>query len=144
MLIRIRKISDACDAYLSSPAEPDKYTLAPRAEEIEVIYNEPGTSSKRKAARLTDLLQLISTKGFKVKSVRLHHHDPARTLLDAAAHLHRFTGTASRIVTELRDTKTDISASKEWQQLRALIMQVLDSYPEAKQALRKELQKHTG
>ena len=111
---------------------------------IEVIYNAPGTASKRKTARFADLLKLINNKGFKVKSVQLHHHDPARTLLDAAAHLHRFTGTASRIVTELRDTKPDISASKEWQQLRALIMQVLDNYPEAKQALQNKLQKYSA
>ena len=151
VLKRIRKMSDACDEYLQDPENPEKYYLGPRADEVDVVYEtweaftslKGETSAKRTRTikPLSEWLDELAGLGGNSIEVRQRYADPRRLLLDAAAGLHSYIDVVSRISDQMREAVADAAASREWAQVRAIIMRVLDDYPDAKEALMKELAK---
>lgn len=149
VLKRIRKMSDACDEYLQDPEDPEKYYLGPRADEVDVVYEtweavtslKGETSAKRNRTikPLSGWLDELAGLGGNSIEVRQRYADPRRLLLDAAAGLHDYIDIVSRISDQMREAVADAAASREWAEVRAIIMRVLDDYPEAKKALQKEL-----
>lgn len=83
---RVNKLFDACDAQLSDPDDPDSYTLAPTAEQIEVIYNDfDGKKPVRRKGLLSELMARFEKKsGLQVDSVRVKRVDASKRLLEAS------------------------------------------------------------
>jgi len=71
---RAKKMEQAIDAWLTDPEDPDSFTLAPRANEIPVVYIENGDDGKpkRKKALLSTLPARIEEQsGITVSHVLL-------------------------------------------------------------------------
>ena len=87
--IRIEKQLAALDLWLSDPEFPDTYSVAPRADEITVIYldhkdlvmGEP----VRKTALLDDILEEMSKSGRETVKVRSATIDNRKLLLESLA-----------------------------------------------------------
>jgi hypothetical protein len=65
-LSRLERLLEACDEWLADPDRPGKYTLLPRAEELEVVYRtmDPVTDKPMtRKARLSSLLALVQDGG---------------------------------------------------------------------------------
>lgn len=98
---------DACDADLRDPDEPHRYNLNPRAQEIEVVYDEmqPGTETDarpkwaRKKRTLQELLDLAFAGGNRklVRDVPVTHNDRAALLLKATSELSAQTEFLARL-----------------------------------------------
>jgi hypothetical protein len=88
--VRIQKLYDACDEYLKDPENPEKYTLFPRAWELEVIYQETvheGDKVKKvmRKALLSELLKRVSDPlSVDPMEVRYRHADPRKLVIDAS------------------------------------------------------------
>jgi hypothetical protein len=87
---RVQKLYDACDEYLKDPEDPGKYTLFPRAWELEVVYQETIPAGDRvktvvKKEPLQALLDRVSA-GLDIKPVAVsyRHADPRKLLIEAA------------------------------------------------------------
>jgi hypothetical protein len=87
---RVQKLYDACDEYLQDPENPEKYTLFPRAWELDVVYREAvlsGDKTKivvRKAA-LSALLEKVSESlGIEPVEVNYRHADPRKLVIEAS------------------------------------------------------------
>jgi hypothetical protein len=81
---RLSKLSDACDAWLTDPDDPNVYTLEPRSTELNVIYEEwDGERWQKKRATLSELLAGIESPTLKVKVVESKIGDPRKLLLEA-------------------------------------------------------------
>ena len=67
MMDRLSKLIDAADAYLSDPADPSRYTLSPRAQEIGIVYAFTSTGPNgrprvtRRSCRLQTLIDALET-----------------------------------------------------------------------------------
>ena len=63
---RAIKLSDAVDAWLTDPDDPTRYSIDPRAEDINVIYTwreagrNGGITTKRRKEKLSALLKKIN------------------------------------------------------------------------------------
>ena len=80
---RIKKLSNACDKWLTDPDNPEEYTLEPRAEEIKVIYGEQvGDDWIKRKAPLSELIgKLEEDKGVRVATLEHKHADPRELVL---------------------------------------------------------------
>ena len=73
---KIRKQIDLADEWLTDPNDPTKYTLNPRADNVQVVYydltdkNEQG-KPKRKHADLQELLYRLDKEGYDIDRVKL-------------------------------------------------------------------------
>lgn len=144
--LQVRKIFDACDAWLSDPDHPDRYDLGPRAEEIVVHYTRPGATAGsgpvRAKATLSALLAGLAEdagSAFHVDGVELRTADPRELVLKAARRLEAELQLIARLLGELaepqQNTVNVLVASPEWIATRAAILQALEPYPDARAAV---------
>lgn len=84
---RINLLFDACDRWLRDPLQPDLYTLDPRADELDIIYTEPGPRGGliRKKESLAVLLAQLA--GTNITHWETKHADPRELVLKTAAQL---------------------------------------------------------
>jgi hypothetical protein len=133
---RVNLLSDACDAYLRDPEDPSRYFVGPRAEDVSVVYTEPNAEGKevRKKAPLSELLAKVEGQGGRVvQMVETKHADPRELLLKAYDRLQGRLELCAKLMGELQQEGTvNIIVSPEWLQIRAVIIQALAPYPEAR------------
>lgn len=92
---RMRKLYDACDEYLSDPRNPERYTLIPHAEELDVLYatDEPGAKEGRSKAVLhRESLKTMLDRAMKACAgqaiqVKYKHTDPRKLILSTASEI---------------------------------------------------------
>lgn len=79
------KLIEACDAWLSDPDDESKYTLADRAEEITVVYEDLNDSGKfvRKKENLGLLIRSLLPEGAKLQYVQTRRTDTRELILKA-------------------------------------------------------------
>ncbi len=147
---RLRALLDAIDDYLRDPLDPSRYTVDPRAVEIQVVYDELVDAGNGRVMRevrsatLQDILDRISavTDGTLVPmALNWKVSDPRRLMVEvgeqAARHLDMLRALMEsdpRFQKEVR-----IEESKEWQNLKLKIGAILRDYPEAAAAVARAL-----
>lgn len=106
-----QKMLDACDEFLTDPNRPTKYTLAPHAREIDVVYtteeptNRPGktkTVSHRRS--LQELLDKVES-GIEMDPVRVTWKvaDPRNLILESVKTIDKLLETMARISGQMTD-----------------------------------------
>ena len=85
---RLEKLLAACDKWLIDPDDESRYTVAPRASDLKVIYEKEinGVLITR-TARLSDLLDQINGQGRNVLQVS-YSNDKYKLFLDTIGKLH--------------------------------------------------------
>jgi hypothetical protein len=87
---RLKKLSDACDEELTDPLNPEKYILAPNADQVSILYYDGDVNSSgspiKKRDSLANLLLMVEGKGSNIliDSVKLKRVDASKRLLEAA------------------------------------------------------------
>ena len=142
---RIHLLFDACDRWLRDADDPTRYDIGPRAEDIKVIYLENGANGKpvKRKARLSHLLEQVDQakkdNGYSLLMVESKHADPRDLVLKTADRLQQQIELLARLMGELQDqpgaTVNVLVASSDWLRLRALILDCLEPYPEARLAI---------
>lgn len=89
---RLNKLIDACDEWLTDPDDPEKYTLEPRDNELQVIYLDPTDrdqdgNPKRKRDSLRGLLERIEGEQFEALKIESKHADPRELVVKTAAQI---------------------------------------------------------
>jgi hypothetical protein len=133
---RINLLFDACDRWLRDPDNPDEYTLEPRANEVKVIYTEPGPLGKpvQKKARLSLLLDRLQGKTVLYSEIK--HADPRELVLKTAAQLESQQELLAKLIGQLQqEGTTNITISAEWLEVRTVLVKALQPYPEARTAV---------
>lgn len=84
---RINLLLDACHEYLQDPNDLSRYTLAPRANEVQVVYTVPGPRGGpiQRKERLSVLLEKLEGKTVLYSEIR--HADPRELILKTASQL---------------------------------------------------------
>ena len=88
-LKRINLLFDSCHEWLTDPEDPEKYSINPRSDDIDIIYLEPGTDEMpiRKKAKMSYLLHSIHEKGYQIISWEYKSADPRELILKTAGRL---------------------------------------------------------
>lgn len=135
---RVRKLFDACDAYLTDPADPTRYTLAPRAEEIlvqKVTYNDRGgptyeSMTLQEALHEANHGQYAAPQS-EILQPRNLANDPRTLVLSAAKGLQGQMKLLIDYAAELRaQGNSDITRHPEYHQLEMELMQAFENYPD--------------
>lgn len=133
------KMLAACDAWLTDPEDPARYSLEPRTEEVTVIYTETGDDGKpqRKRAQLTQLLPKVEKKkGRTVESWEVKRADPRDLILKTIAQLRPQAELLARLEGKIKDNPNiNILINPEWVEMRAKIITALLPFPDARVAV---------
>jgi hypothetical protein len=152
---RVNLLFDACDRWLRDPTDPSRYDIGPRAEEMMVTYtevpaNEESKPRQRKAS-LAELLQRIDQApveekpGRTVTTVETKHADPRELVLKTAARLQPQIELLAKLIGELDERpQVNILVSPEWIAVRAVVLEPLAPYPEARAVVARRLRQLDG
>lgn len=145
---RVSLLSDACDRWLRDPDDPTRYDIGPRSEDVKVTYEEEvGTEDRprmiRRKAPLSELLQRIEGR-YTVTAVETKYADPRELLLKSYDRLQGRLELVAKLLGELESQPTvNININPQWIETRAMIVQALAPYPDARQAVAQVLAKGT-
>ena len=142
---RVNKLFDACDEFLTDPTRPGRYTLNPRAHEVEVVYLEPvgersdGTEIlATRQAPLDELLRRVQAAGLEPQALRWSVTDPRKLVLEAVGRLERLQQWLTILVKQAGDgarppeiDEEQIAKSPAWLALQHRISEALRKHPEA-------------
>jgi hypothetical protein len=144
---RVNLLFDACDRWLRDPADPDRYDIGPRADDVLVIYEEPNPDKPdgrpiRSKAPLSALLPRAEQQnGVTVLRVESRHADPRELVLKAAAQLQGQTELLAKLLGELNDApQVNVLVAPEWVAVRTTLLSALGPFPEARVAVANALQ----
>lgn len=103
---KCRKLFAACDEWLQDPDDPSKYTLDPRAEELDVVYLEEDDNGRK--VRKTDTLDRLLNRVERyldadVVKVTTKHADPRKLILDTAETMARLLELTARITGDIKE-----------------------------------------
>jgi hypothetical protein len=136
---RIEKLYNACDKWLEDPDHPGTYTLDPRANEIQVIYQtiDPDTSQPiRKRAQLDDLLWRIDQDGYQPWHNKFKVKDPRELILHTAKELRGFAELVAHILGEYKEGE-QVTIQMVVLQFTDALEKVLKPHPKALAAVRR-------
>lgn len=124
------KIQEACDEWLSDPKHPDKYTMDPRAEEVDVVYQvRVGDKLVRKKERLADILQRLEGEGMCDVQFHSRVSDPRKLMLDSSNAMSKLMTVASEVADQMRESVQRAEREDEMDAVIKVILQVADEYP---------------
>ena len=143
LFVRVHKLLDACDAWLTDPEDESRYDLGPRAEELQVIhiaFEEVGGRKLpvRKKESLSTLLEKITkVQKISIERVESRHADPRSLVLSTAAQLTKQVELLAKLTGELDERpQVNILVLPEWLSLQDRIITALAAYPPALEAVR--------
>jgi transposase len=105
IMVRMQKLYDACDEYLTDPENPERYDLGPKAWEIDIVYqasNKKTGKLYKKSASLQELLNRLETKT-EALEIRFKHSDPRKLIIDTASVLSKQLELIGRIQGQLQE-----------------------------------------
>jgi hypothetical protein len=134
---RVNLLFDACDRWLRDPTDPTRYDIGPRAYELRVTYEDE--SGNRHKATLAELLSRAGDAGETgrgVTMVETKHTDPRELVLKTAARLQPQIELLARLIGELDERpQVNVLVSPEWVAARAVVLEALSPYQEARTAV---------
>jgi hypothetical protein len=137
---RVSLLSDACDRWLRDPDDPTQYNVGPRSEDVTVTYEEMDSERVlRKKAPLSELLARLEGR-YTVTAVETKHADPRELLLKSYDRLQRRLELVAKLIGELDERpQLNVTISPQWVEIRTVLIQALEPYPEARQHVARAL-----
>lgn len=136
---RLQLLFEACDRCLRDPDDPARYDIGPRADDVQVTYWGVGRDGNpvRKKARLSQLLARLETAGITVDRGETKYADPRELILKTADRLQSYLELMAKLLGELQSGSriVNIFISPEWQLVREVLLQALQSHPAARGAV---------
>jgi hypothetical protein len=131
----LHKLRGACDVWLTDPADSSRYTLEPRAEEVEVVYWEwdPDGVKRRKKVPASALIERFEDKGLEVEHWETKHADIRELTVKVVAQLGQQIELLAELIGELdKRPQVNVLLAPEWLVVRTAMLLALQPYPEAR------------
>jgi hypothetical protein len=138
---RLQKLFDACDDWLRDPANPELYTLCPRMNEIEVVYegvNGNGNIVNKKALLSTLLARCVPNGDENVVEVKFKQTDPRKLIIDTAVAMRGNIEIIAKLQQIIKDTASltlNLNFNTHWTALKTIIINATKDSPEVRQAI---------
>lgn len=131
VMVRMQKMYNACDEYLTDPENPEMYNLGPRAWELDITYRVPdGERYITKKASLDDLLLQIRNDGKEAVEIRYKHADPRKLIIETASVLNRQLELMAKIEGVIKDTVVNVTINQKYLAFKAIILEATKGYPQ--------------
>lgn len=143
-MVRVQKMYDACDEWLTDPDHTDKYTLNPRADEIRVVYTKPeGERFVRRTESLAELITKIEgTGGNSVIELQSRVTDPRKLILETALTLNKQLELLAKIQGLVKDNiSVTMSTENVYTNIIQVISRMTTDQPRLKEDILAELEK---
>lgn len=135
---KIEKLIEACHEWLKKPGRSGKYTLDPRADEINVIYRttelDEATGKEKEVRKECSLQELIDGRE-NIVSLKYKHADPRALIVSALDQARRQNELIAKVTGELKE----IAQTTDVYQVVAMVVKVLTADNEIPVDLRKKL-----
>jgi hypothetical protein len=150
-MVRVQKMYDACDEWLTDPDTPSKYTLSERSDEILVIYTEiePMGDGEPRAVRKKDSLESL-LKRIEDGSTRTvmgcdsRRSDPRKLILETALVLNKQLELLAKIQGLVKDNlNVTINAESIYTNIVQVISNATKEFPDIRERIIGELEKST-
>ena len=143
MFMRSQKLSDACDAYLEDPNNPDEYYLGPQSWDIDVVIVEK--KDKQYIRRRVNLQLLLyslekDNPDLRIDEVRWKQADPRNLISVAGREARAFTELFAKLQGQLEGEGTTVNINFGVE-LGDIIAKALKPFPEARKLLDEALLK---
>lgn len=133
----LEKLFDACDRFLEDPADPTRYSLAPRTTEIAIHVGANGRGQKTTLGELLNRAE-VAAGGLPVTLVEngTKTADPRRLIRETAETARGVLETLAKVAGLLKPETQVLSlsvflGSSDWQAVQATLVEPLREYPEA-------------
>lgn len=132
VMVRMRKLYDACDEWLQDPENPEKYILDPRGDEMMIQYLKYDDNDKpiRGKASLQELLDTVEAGGFLPTGTRYMGIDPRKLIIDTADSLTKQLTLLAKIEGAVKDTVINVTINEKYLALKAIIIQATNGHPD--------------
>ena len=136
VMLNIKKLYDACNEWLTDPENKERYTVEPRASEINIIYTKyikdrPVTAR----GNLQDVIKQFFKKGEQVQLVYTKMADIRKIIVDTAAVLTKQLELMAKIKGAIPDVKIDITISEDWLVIKQSIIDATKAHPEVREKI---------
>ena len=121
-----------------TPENPERYDLAPRAGEIEVVYNITDTVTgqiQRRKDTLQCLLDRLAGAEENPVKVSMKQADPRLLLLDTASIMTKQLELIAKIEHAIPDTRINLTVNGHWQILEQIIYDATEDAPEVRKRI---------
>lgn len=128
----------ACDAYLSDPEDPTKYSLDPRAWECDVVYLDvdPDTGrSTRKRESMQRIIDQMNERNINPVEIKMNQEDPRKLILSTATVLTKQLELIAKIEGIIKDTTVNVTVNQQWQQIEQVIYEATENAPEVRKKI---------
>ena len=133
----LEKLFDACDRFLEDPADPTRYSLAPRTTEIAIHVGANGRGQKTTLGELLNRAE-VAAGGLPVTLVEngTKTADPRRLIRETAETCRGVAETLAKVAGLLKPetqviTVNQFLGSPEWLAVQATLVEPLREYPAA-------------
>lgn len=111
---RVNKLYDACDRWLTDPDDPERYTLEPRADDVQVLHWEPAPDGRMvlRKAPISALLARLRAGGVQVEGWEVKHADPRELVLKTAKRLQGQIEVLSKLI-QMEDIEERLAALEQ-------------------------------
>jgi hypothetical protein len=135
---RLQKLLDACHTWLQDPDDPEKYTLCPRMDEIEVVYldvNENGNIVNKKALLSSLLARALNLDD--MVEVKTRNMDNRKLLVDTANAMSRQMEIIGKIIGQVPEggTVNNFNFMTQWVEFKTIIMEATAKTPEVRKSI---------
>jgi hypothetical protein len=141
IMIRVQKLYDACEEYLRDPENPDRYTLFPRAWEMDIVYRtKVGEKWVFRKEELQKLINDLRGMQYDPVDVIVKSADPRKTIIEASRELRGNLELIAKIEGSIKDTVTNnITVNQYWGEFKTVVMRATEGYPEVRERIVEEL-----
>jgi len=132
IMVRVQKMWNACDEWLSDPNNSEKYYLGPRADELSVVYLEKIDDKWVTRRNILSTILHEKDENIAVSSVHYRHADPRRLFLETARVLAIQLELLAKISGEIKDVTINIINTPVWICLQQIILDATKDKPEVR------------
>lgn len=135
---KAQKLIEACDEWLRKPGRTGKYTLDPRADEINVVYKtteiDTATGREKEVKKECSLQELIDGRQ-EIVSLKYKYSDPRALIVSALAEARKQTELIAKVTGELKE----ISQTADTYAVVAMVINAITSESGVSAAARRRI-----
>ena len=137
----VKKMYDACKAYMTDPEHPDQFDPSPRATDIDVICkrkDKDGNDISTKQS-LQSIIDELHDYGYYIPTTKVNTTEPWKRINELANTITKQLEVIAKIQGQIKDVSINIINTEVWATMQNIILDAVSEHPEVRDELSKRL-----
>ena len=137
----VKKMYDACKAYMTDPEHPDQFDPSPRATDIDVICkrkDKDGHDISTKQS-LQSIIDELHDYGYYIPTTKVNTTEPWKRINELANTITKQLEVIAKIQGQIKDVSINIINTEVWATMQNIILDAVSEHPEVRDELSKRL-----